>query len=165
MFAVGDKVVYPMHGAGIIEAIEEQEILGEIKKYYVMRIPLGDMKVMIPMDNVEHVGLREVVGPDVVKEVMNIISEQETDMSKNWNQRYRANMDKIKSGDICEVAGVVRNLMFRDREKGLSTGERKMLDQAKQILISELALAQDIDSEEVVTTLTELVYEQKDASQ
>src|SRR5690606_22299001 len=117
-----------------------------------------------PMDNVEHVGLREVVGLEVVDQVLNIISERETDMSKNWNQRYRANMDKIKSGDICEVAGVVRNLMFRDREKGLSTGERKMLDQAKQILISELALAQDIDSQEVFTTLTELVNEEKDAS-
>lgn len=165
MFAVGDKVVYPMHGAGIIEAIEEQEILGELKKYYVMRIPLGDMKVMIPMDNVEHIGLREVVGPDVVEQVMNIIREQDTDTSMNWNQRYRANMDKIKSGDICQVADVVRSLMFRDREKGLSTGERKMLDQAKQILISELALAQDIDCQEVVTTITQLVYEQKDASQ
>lgn len=164
LFGIGDKVVYPMHGAGIIEAIEEQEILGELKKYYVMRIPVGDMKVMIPMDNVEHVGLREVVGLEVVDQVLNIISERETDMSKNWNQRYRANMDKIKSGDICEVAGVVRNLMFRDREKGLSTGERKMLDQAKQILISELALAQDIDSQEVFTTLTELVNEEKDAS-
>lgn len=164
LFDIGDKVVYPMHGAGIIESIEEKEILGEIKKYYVMRIPVGDMKVMIPMDNVEHIGLRQVVSLDVVDQVLTIIGEQETDMSKNWNQRYRANMDKIKSGDICEVADVVRNLMFRDREKGLSTGERKMLDQAKQILISELALAQDLDAQEVFSALTELVNEERDAS-
>lgn len=157
MFDVGDKVVYPMHGAGVIEGIEEKEILGEKKKYFVMRMPIGDMKVMVPMENVDHIGLRQVVGNEAVNRVMDIMGEREIDLQSNWNQRYRANMDKMKSGDIYELADVVRNLMIRDRSKGLSTGERKMLDQAKQILISELALVKDMDSKEVFSMLDGLV--------
>jgi CarD family transcriptional regulator len=152
-----------MHGAGVIEGIEEKEILGQKKKYYVMRMPIGEMKVMIPMENVNHIGLRQVVENEAVNRVMNILGEQDTDNTTNWNQRYRANMDKIKSGDIYEVAGVVRSLMIRERAKGLSTGERKMLDQAKQILISELALVKDMESQDVFTMLDGLVKE-KDAS-
>lgn len=164
LFDVGDKVVYPMHGAGVIEGIEEKEILGEKKKYFVMRMPIGDMKVMVPMENVDHIGLRQVVGNEAVNRVMDIMGEREIDLQSNWNQRYRANMDKMKSGDIYELADVVRNLMIRDRSKGLSTGERKMLDQAKQILISELALVKDMDSKEVFSMLDGLV-KKKDASQ
>ncbi len=145
MFNVGDKVVYPMHGAGIIEAIEEREILGERQQYYVMRLPIGDMKVMIPTRNVDGIGLRGIVDDADVTKVFEILRGQKTSMSTNWNRRYRANLEKIKSGDIFEVAEVVRNLMLRDREKGLSTGERKMLDNARQILISELVLARAID--------------------
>ncbi len=147
MFNVGDKVVYPMHGAGIIEAIEEREILGKSKKYYIMRLPLGDMKVMIPTDNVEEIGLRDIINRDEVKKVIDVLKDSKTKMSSNWNRRYRANMQKIKSGNIYEVAEVVRNLQLRDIEKGLSTGERKMLSNAKQILISELVLADNIDEE------------------
>jgi CarD family transcriptional regulator len=164
LFDIGDKVVYPMHGAGVIEGIEEKEILGQKKKYYIMRMPIGDMKVMIPMEKVEDIGLRQVVQNDAVHQVMDILGEQEVDNSINWNQRYRANMDKIKSGDIYEVAGVVRSLMIRDRSKGLSTGERKMLEQAKQILISELALVKNMESQDVFSMLDDLVKE-KDASQ
>ncbi|NLZ93566.1 MAG: CarD family transcriptional regulator [Firmicutes bacterium] len=149
MFKIGDKVVYPMHGAGIIEAIEEKEILGARKKYYVMKIPIGDMKVMIPLDNVEQIGLREIIDDDDVEQVFSILKAKHSKMSTNWNRRYRANMEKIKSGDIFQVAEVVRNLMFRDKEKGLSTGERKMLDSAKQILISELVLVQDTSEEDI----------------
>ncbi len=163
MFDIGDKVVYPMHGAGVIEGIEEKEILGQKKKYFVMRMPIGDMKVMIPMENVNHIGLRQVVENEAINRVMDILGEQEQDLATNWNQRYRANMDKIKSGDIYEVAGVVRSLMIRDRAKGLSTGERKMLDQAKQILISEMALVQNLESKEVFTLLDGLIKE-RDAS-
>ncbi|WZL72664.1 CarD family transcriptional regulator [Clostridiaceae bacterium 35-E11] len=140
MFNIGDKVVYPMHGAGIIEAIEEKEILGKKRKYYIMKMPLGDMKVMIPLDSVEDIGLREIISSNEVEQVIAVLHDDISKMPKNWNRRYRANMDKIKSGDIYEVAGVVRNLMIRDKEKGLSTGERKMLANAKQILISELVL-------------------------
>ncbi len=153
MFQVGDKVVYPMHGAGIIEAIEEKEILGEKHHYYVMKLPIGDMKVMIPTDNVEGVGLRQVIDEKEVDRVLEVLRAGKSNMSANWNRRYRANMEKIKSGDIYEVAEVVRNLMIRDKEKGLSTGERKMLDNARQILVSELVLAKGMDEEEVTSLL------------
>lgn len=148
MFNIGDKVVYPMHGAGIIESIEEKEILGERKKYYIMRMPIGDMKVMVPMHNVESIGLREVVDEETVSEVLDRMRSQEIKDTSNWNRRYRSNLDKMKSGDIYEVADVVHSLMLRDAEKGLSTGERKMLDNAKQILISELALARDLNEDQ-----------------
>lgn len=157
MFNIGDRVVYPMHGAGIIEAVETREVLGEEHKYYIMRLPIGDMKVMIPLNNSEEIGLREVIDEDGVTKVFHILKGEKTKMSQNWNRRYRANMDKIKSGDIFEVAEVVRNLSIRDREKGLSTGERKMLDTARQILISELVLAQESTEEAVEETLSRLL--------
>ncbi|MEW9124551.1 MAG: CarD family transcriptional regulator [Thermotaleaceae bacterium] len=155
MFNIGDKVVYPMHGAGIIEAIEEKEILGKKRKYYIMKMPLGDMKVMIPLDTVEDIGIREIISVHEVDQVIAVLSDDISKMPKNWNRRYRANMDRIKSGDIYEVAAVVRNLMLRDREKGLSTGERKMLSNAKQILVSEIVLARGIEenaAEELINT-------------
>ncbi|NLN19073.1 MAG: CarD family transcriptional regulator [Firmicutes bacterium] len=157
MYEIGDKVVYPMHGAGIIEAIEEQEILGETRRYYVMRMPLGDMKVMVPMDNVEELGVRQIVSAEEVESVLDVLRGERSKMPQNWNRRYRANLEKIKTGDIYEVAEVVRNLSIRDREKGLSTGERKMLDSAKQILVSELVLSQDSTQDEVEAMLEELL--------
>ncbi len=159
MFSVGDRVVYPMHGAGIIEAIEEKEILGAIKKYYVMKLPLGEMKVLIPIDNIAQVGLRGVIEEDEVAQVFVILQGEQPEMSANWNRRYRNHLEKIKSGDIYEVAEVVRNLMLRDREKGLSTGESKMLDTARQILISELILVQDQESAEI-TSVLDNIFEQ-----
>ena len=147
MFKIGDKVVYPMHGAGIIESIEEKEVLGEKRYYYILRLPVGDMKVMIPIDNGKQVGLREVIDSDGVERVMGILGDECSTMSSNWNRRYRANLEKMKSGDIYEVAEVVRNLVKRDQEKGLSSGERKMLESARQILISELVLATELEEE------------------
>ncbi len=153
MFNVGDRVVYPMHGAGVIESIEEKEILGATKKYYVMKMPLGEMKVLIPIDNISQVGLREVIEENQVTQVFIILQGEQPELSSNWNRRYRTHLEKIKSGDIYEVAEVVRNLMLREREKGLSTGESKMLDTARQILISELILVQGIEQNEVKSTL------------
>lgn len=153
MFQIGDKVVYPMHGAGVIEAVEQKEILGELRNYYVMRIPIGDMKVMVPMDSVSEIGLREVIDDAGFKKVMTILRDRESPMSANWNRRYRANMEKIKSGNIFEVAEVVRNLMLRDREKSLSSGEKKMLDYAKQILISEMVLSKGTEEESVLSMI------------
>lgn len=150
MFNIGDKIVYPMHGAGIIEAIEEKEILGEKQKYYVMRIPIGDMKVMIPLKNIKDIGVRQVAGDDEIAEVLNILRGEKSKMSANWNRRYRANMEKIRSGNIFQVAEVVRNLTIRDKEKGLSTGERKMLENAKHILVSEIVLSKNIKEEEAL---------------
>ncbi|NLW10357.1 MAG: CarD family transcriptional regulator [Firmicutes bacterium] len=149
MFKVGDRVVYPMHGAGIIEAVEEREIGGTVEKYYVIRLSMGEMKIMVPVANVDLVGVREVIGKDEVGKVLDILKSKTSAMSSNWNRRYRANMEKIKSGNIYEVAEVVRNLSLRDREKGLSTGERKMLENARQILLSELVLAQNVTEEQV----------------
>ncbi|NLZ43742.1 MAG: CarD family transcriptional regulator [Clostridia bacterium] len=149
MFKVGDRVVYPMHGAGIIEAVEEKDISGTVEKYYVIRLSMGEMKIMVPVSNVQLVGVREVIGKDEVVKVLDILKSKTSIMSSNWNRRYRANMEKIKSGNIYEVAEVVRNLSLRDREKGLSTGERKMLENARQILLSELVLAQNITEEQV----------------
>ena len=153
MFNVGDRVVYPMHGAGTIEGVEEKEILGKTHRYYVLRLPIGDMKVMIPVDNSEEIGLRDVISPDEVDKVVSVLKQECTAMSTNWNRRYRSNLEKIKSGDIYEVADVVRNLSARERQKGLSTGERKMLDSAREILISELILAKDWDREKTMSIL------------
>ncbi|RBP44848.1 CarD family transcriptional regulator [Garciella nitratireducens] len=157
MFNIGDKIVYPMHGAGVIEGIEEKEILGKKRKYYVMRLPLGDMKVMIPIDNTENIGLREVINEEQLAEVIEILKGSKSKMSQNWNRRYRANMDKIKSGDIYEIAEVVRNLVLLDEEKGLSTGERKMLNSAKQILISEFALIRNLSEQEAENMLQNIL--------
>lgn len=153
MFNVGDRVVYPMHGAGTIEGVEEKEILGKTHRYYVLRLPIGDMKVMIPVDNTVEIGLRDVIDADEVDKVMVVLRQECTAMSTNWNRRYRSNLEKIKSGNVYELAGVVRNLAARDREKGLSTGERKMLDSAKEILISELIFAKNWDREKALQVL------------
>lgn len=148
MFNIGDKIVYPMHGAGTIDAIEEKNILGEKQNYYIIKMP-GEVKVMVPTDKAEEVGVRNIIGKEEAAKVMSVLGENETEMSQNWNKRYRDNMDKMKSGDIYEVADVVRNLSFKQKEKGLSTGEKKMLNNAKQILVSELVLAEHAPQEEV----------------
>ncbi len=149
MFSIGDKIVYPMHGAGIIESIEEREILGELKSYYVMKMPVGDMKVMIPINNVDGIGIRDVIGLHDADEVFKSFGQRCNEQSANWNKRYRENMVKIKSGNVFEVADVVKSLILRERSKGLSTGERKMLNSAKQILISELVLAKNMNPMDV----------------
>jgi CarD family transcriptional regulator len=150
MFKIGDKIVYPMHGAGIIEGIEEKEILGDKRQYYVLRMPIGDMKVMVPISNVETIGIRKIIAGEEVREVFNVLRQEDSPMSTNWNRRYRSNMEKIKSGNIYDLAEVVRNLTSRDKEKGLSTGEKKMLDSARQILLSELVLAKDGEEERII---------------
>jgi len=149
MFNVGDKIVYPMHGAGVIESIEEREILGLKQNYYVMKMPVGDMKVMIPTQSVNDIGIRQVIGTKEVEKVLAILGDQNSNVNNNWNKRYRENMVKIKSGNIFEVADVVRTLMLREKDKGLSTGERKMLNSARQILISELVLAKNTNPCEI----------------
>lgn len=157
MFNVGDKIVYPMHGAGVIESIEEREILGRKQYYYIMKMPVGDMKLMIPTHNVEGIGIREVIGRCDMDKVYKILQDQNVNVTGNWNKRYRENMVKIKSGNIYEVADVVRILIKRDREKGLSTGERKMLNSARQILVSELVLAGNTDQAEIETVLDDFL--------
>ncbi len=149
MYNVGDRIVYPMHGAGIIESIEEKEILGSKQCYYVVRIPVGDMKVMIPTENVKGIGIRDVISEKDADKVFSVLGNDRSNSTSNWNKRYRENMVKIKSGNIYEVADVVRSLMLREKDKGLSTGERKMLNSAKQILVSELVLAKNMNAIEI----------------
>jgi len=148
MFNVGDKIVYPMHGAGTVDSIEEKDILGEKQSYYILRMP-GEVKVMVPTAKADEIGVRNIIDKSAAEKVFNVLEQDETEMEKNWNKRYRDNMEKMKSGDIYEVADVVRNLSFKQKEKGLSTGEKKMLNNAKQILVSELVLAEHASQSEV----------------
>ena len=148
MYSIGDKIVYPMHGAGIIEQIEEKVILGEKRKYYVLNVPCGDMKIMIPVEKSKDIGVRDVISSKDVDTVLRVLNAPPTEMSDNWNRRYRENMEKLKTGDIREVAEVVRNLLRIEREKSLSAGEKKMLANARQILVSEIILARDMETAE-----------------
>ena len=160
MFNIGDKVVYPMHGAGIIEGIEEKNILGEKQNYYVIKMP-GEVKVMVPTAKAADVGVRDIIDSNTASKVFQVLETNSTQMDMNWNKRYRDNMEKMKSGDIYEVADVVRNLSFKQKEKGLSTGEKKMLLNAKQILVSELTLAENSrkeDIEEMVNSKIDLSF-------
>ncbi len=157
MFRVGDMIAHPMHGAGIIEKIEEKKIDGCTRQYYVLKMPAGGMVVMIPTESCNAIGVRPIVDSETAESLMNLMSEIEADMTSNWNRRYRENMQRLKSGDLIEVARVVKGLMTRDGEKGLSTGERKMLHSAKQILISELVLSQKKTYEEVETRINSVL--------
>jgi len=145
MFAIGDKIVYPMHGAGVIEKIEEKKILDEIREYYILKVPCGDMKIMIPVNSIKEIGIRSIVTEEELADVIKTLEGESSQMSANWNRRYRENMEKLKTGDMHEVAEVVRNLMRTDRQKKLSTVEKKMLSSAKQILTSEIILIMGID--------------------
>lgn len=159
MFNLGDKVVYPMHGAGIIETVERKEILGVVKNYFVLKMPIGEMKLMIPVDNVDKIGLRNIISTEAVEKVYNILKQSAEINDSNWNKRYRDNMIKMKTGDIFEVAQVVRDLTYRDKEKGLSTGEKKMLVSAKQMLVSEIALSINADGKGIQEYLDEIINE------
>ena len=147
MYKVGDKVVYPHHGAGTVVKREKREVLGEKREYLTIKILHNDMTVNVPSENAEKVGLRKVIGEDMVKVVVKALTGGGTQMPKNWNRRFKHNRDKMKTGDILELAEVVRNLSLRDREKGLSTGEKQMFVKAKKILASELMYAKEMDEE------------------
>lgn len=148
MFKVGDKIVYPMHGAGVIETIEERSILDEKQSYYIIKMP-GEVKVMVPTAKAEEIGVRNIIDKETAGKVISVLEQDSTEMSMKWNKRYRDNVEKMKSGDIFEVADIVRNLTFKQKDKGLSTTEKKMLINAKQILVSELVLAESKEKEEV----------------
>jgi len=149
MFSIGDKIVHPMHGAGVVDNIVSHKVDGVMRQYYVIKMPLGGMLVMIPIDNSDEIGVRPVMDSESAEEILSSIADLEIDMTQNWNRRYRENMLRIKSGDLLEVAKVVKGLMARERQRGLSTGERKMLHSAKQILISEIVLAKSTSYEEI----------------
>ena len=149
LYQVGDKIVHPMHGAGIIDSIVQKKLNGVVRDYYTMKLPAGGMMVLIPIDHVEVIGVRPVVDPSQADAMLAALDKIDVDMTQNWNRRYRENMMRLKSGNLLEVARVVKGLMQRDGERGLSTGERKMLHNAKQILISELVLSQNASYEDM----------------
>ena len=157
MFSAGDKIVYPMHGAGIICGIEERKILGEKKKYYIFKLPCSEINVMIPVDSEAAVGIRPIADKTVISDVIKLLGGESSQMDSNWNRRYRDNMEKLKSGDIMKAAEVVRDLMRADRQKNLSSGENKMLANAKRILISEIMLASDMTSDEAQKVICDAV--------
>ena len=162
MFSVGDKIVYPMHGAGVVEKIKVENVLGEDRKYYILSIPYGDMKVMVPVDTSSRVGIRNIVSVKEMDKVVDVLKDDSSEMSGNWNRRYRENMEKLKTGDILAVAEVVRNLVRSDSKKKLSTGEKKMLSNAKQILVSEVILVKDMKEEEAKNMIERMIMGDKE---
>jgi len=156
VFNVGDRIVYPNHGAGVVQEVKTKKVDGESKKCFILRFHKGDLKITVPAEKVEDVGLRSVISKRQIKSVFEILNQEQSQMPANWNHRYKKNCDKIKSGDVYEVAEVVRNLSIRDREKGLSAGEKRMLGQVRQILLSEIISVLNIDDEKATGMLDEV---------
>ena len=152
-FQIGDKVAHPMYGAGVLESVVQKKVGGVVQEYYIMKLAKSSMIVMIPTQGSEEIGVRPVVDPDQADRVLAAIPSIQVEMTANWNRRYRENMERLKSGDLLEVARVVKGLVRRDGERGLSTGERKMLHSARQILISELVLSKSLSYETVEAQL------------
>ena len=155
-FKVGDTVVYPHHGAARIEEIETRSIKGEQKSYLVLKVDKGDLTVRVPADNAELVGVRDVVGQEGLEKVFEVLRAPYTEEPTNWSRRYKANLEKLASGDVNKVAEVVRDLWRRDKERGLSAGEKRMLAKARQILVSELALAEKTNEDKAEALLDEI---------
>jgi CarD family transcriptional regulator len=146
-FEVGDNVVYPHHGAGKVVKKEDKKIMGEVREYLTIKILHNDMTVMVPCENAGKAGLRRVIDEETVQKVLGVLEDECSEMPKNWNRRFKHNRDKIKTGDIYELAEVVRNLAIREQDKGLSTGEKQMYTRAKKILASEMMYALELDEE------------------
>ena len=149
MYQIEDKVVHPMYGAGVVDSIVQKTVDGVVRDYYILKLPNRSMVVMVPTDNCEEIGVRRVVDQTQADQVMAAIPDIQVEMTANWNHRYRENMERMKSGDLLEVARVIKGLTIRDQKRGLSTGERKMLHSARQILISEIVLAKSSSYESV----------------
>jgi CarD family transcriptional regulator len=157
LYKLGDKVVYPHHGAGTVVKKESRTILGQEREYLTIKILHNDMTVNVPSENADRVGLRKVIDEEMVERVLDVLHGSGTKMPKNWNRRFKYNRDKMKTGDIFELAEVVRNLSLRDQEKGLSTGEKQMFVKAKKILASELMYAKGMDEDEAAAWLDEVL--------
>ncbi|HJB32885.1 CarD family transcriptional regulator [uncultured Oscillibacter sp.] len=149
MFSVGDLVVHPMHGAGVIDAIVREKVAGSTQDYYVFKMPVGGLLLKIPTANSQAIGIRSIIQRPEAEALIAAIPSMPVEENSNWNKRYRENMARLKSGDLYEVARVIKGLLYRERRRGLSNGERKMLHSAKQILLSELVLAEDSGYEEL----------------
>ena len=154
---IGDKVVYPMHGAGEITGIETDELGGVVNSYYIFRLPMGDMKLMLPMDKVAEAGLRELISPAQVDELVKILTSETEQLQGSWNKRFHTNLERLKSGNIFEAAAVARDLSRQNSKKKISSGERRLLDLSRQILISELVCVCGKTPEETTAWVDELI--------
>jgi CarD family transcriptional regulator len=171
MLNVGDKVLYPMHGAGVIQGIEKSNLMGQEKSYYILKLPFGEMKIMIPVESVAKVGLRAIIPKSEAKKVFDVLKAKPKTIATagSWNKRFNANMLKLKSGSIYEVAELVKNLFCQDKRRKISTGERRLFDTAKQVLVSELMLACDQNNHDVerlvYASLEENIAEKENAAE
>lgn len=157
-FRVGDKVVYPHHGAAVIERKEKREMLGEMRDYFILKLAYGELTLMVPIDSTDEVGLRNVTPEKELPKVIKVLKKNEpTTNTTNWSRRFKANVEKLRSGDIYQVADVVRSLHQRDKEKGLAAGEKRMLTKARQILVSELTFAKNCEETEAEQMLDEVL--------
>lgn len=157
MYNIGDKIVYSVHGAGTIIDIQNIEILGDEKSYYILKLPINNIQISIPVDGVDEAVIRPVISRDEGKRVAEILKSEKTEMSKNWGQRYRENLETIKTGDIYEIADIVRNLTILDMTKGLSASEKKMLTNSKRIIVSELVIIGALEKEEASQMIDDLI--------
>lgn len=165
MYDIGDRVVYPMQGAGKIVAIEKKELLGMVKEFFILQMPIANIRISIPVDQIDNIGIRPVMSIEDGKKVMEILRDSSSQMSENWSQRYRENLENLKSGDPFEMAEVIRNLQMRDMEKGLSTSEKKMLSKTRKMLISELIIIGSLSVEEAGEMIDEAIMFDEDLSE
>lgn len=154
---IGDRIVYPMHGAGEITGIEENEVGGVKNSYYILRLPIGDMKLMLPVDKVEEVGLRELITPAQVEDVIAVLQAETEHLEGSWNKKFHTNLERLKSGDLLEAAAVARNLTRQNNKRKVSSGEKKLLDLSRQLLITELVYVCDKSPEEITTWIDALI--------
>ncbi len=157
MFKIGDKIVYPMHGAGIIDSIEKKEFLGEEKEYFILKMPIGDMDISIPTSKINDMNIRDVISKEEGDKVLEILDDDPTKMDTNWTKRHRQNQEILKAGDVFDLARMVRNLAILDKDKGLSTTEKKLLNRSRRILASELVMAGSLKKEEAEAMIDESI--------
>ncbi|MDU2829044.1 MAG: CarD family transcriptional regulator [Anaerococcus vaginalis] len=157
MFKIGDKIVYPMHGAGIIDSVQTKEFLGEEKEYFILKMPIGNMDISIPKANINKMNIRDVISKKEGEEILAILEEDPKDLNSNWNLRYRENQEILKTGDIFKIANMVRDLVALDDDKGLSTTEKKLLNRARRIMASELVLSGSLEKDEAEKMIDESI--------
>ena len=157
MLKIGDRVVYPMHGAGEITGVEENDVGGVKNSYFIFRLPMGDMKVMLPVDKVEEAGLRDIISSEQVNEVVEVLQAETEQLQGSWNKRYHTNLERLKTGNILDAASVARNLSRQNSKRKISSGERRLLELSRQILISELVYARGTSPEETTAWVDKMI--------
>ena len=157
MFKIGDKIVYPMHGAGIIDSVEIKEFLGEEKEYFILKMPIGNMDISIPKSNINKMNIRDVISKEEGEKILKILEEDPEDLNNNWNLRYRENQEILKTGDIFKIANMVRDLVALDDDKGLSTTEKKLLNRARRVMASELVMSGSLEKDDAEKMIDESI--------